>query len=175
RFHTLFPSSPEQCHVHRLDMDTSGLLVLAFHKEALKNLSLQFEKREVQKTYVALLEGVITETEGDIDLPMRLDTEHRPMQIVDMELGKPALTHWERISVNTLEDGRYTRVRFFPHTGRTHQLRVHAASGLHHPIKGDNLYGHQKEGERLALHAESITFRHPRSGEMMTFMSEPEF
>lgn len=175
RFHTLFPSSPEQCHCHRLDMDTSGLLVLAFNKAALKNMGLQFENREVKKSYVALLEGVIKETEGDIDLPMRLDVDHRPMQIVDLEQGKPAFTHWERIAVNTTEEGRFTRVRFFPHTGRTHQLRVHAASGLLHPIKGDNLYGHQEEGERLALHAETITFRHPRTGEEMTFTSEPAF
>ena len=175
RFHELFPSSPEIAHVHRLDMDTSGLLVLAFTPEAKKNLSLQFENREVKKTYIALLEGVLRETEGDISLPMRLDVEHRPMQIVDFEQGKSALTHWERLSVERHEGKLCTRVRFFPHTGRTHQLRVHASSGLGHPIIGDNLYGHMENGERLCLHAETITFTHPMTGESISFHSDPEF
>lgn len=175
RFHTLFPSSPEICHVHRLDMDTSGLLVLAFNKESVKNLMLQFEKREVKKTYVALLEGVVEEESGDISLPIRLDTDHRPMQIVDFENGKSAFTHWERIRVKTTPTERFTLVRFFPHTGRTHQLRVHAASGLKHPIVGDNLYGREREGGRLMLHAESIVFNHPRSGERMEFTSPLPF
>ena len=175
RFHTLFPSSPETAHVHRLDMDPSGLLVLAFNPRAKKDLSLQFEKREVRKTYIALLEGVIKEEEGDIDLPIRLDVDHRPLQIVDFEQGKQAITHWERLSVERHGGKLCTRVRFFPHTGRTHQLRVHAASGLGHPIIGDNLYGRREEGERLCLHAESITFRHPGTGEMISFTSAPAF
>ena len=175
RFHELFPSSPEIPHVHRLDMDTSGIMILAFTKEAQKKLSLEFEMREVQKTYTALLEGIIKEREGDIDLPMRLDVDNRPHQIVDFELGKKALTHWERVDIEK-RDGRFcTRVRFYPHTGRTHQLRVHAASGLGHPIVGDNLYGTQREGERLYLHASSITFTHPGTGERMTITSDPEF
>ena len=175
RFHTLFPSSPEVCHVHRLDMDTSGLLVLAFNRESVKNLMMQFEERSVKKTYVALLEGVIEEERGDIDLPMRLDVEHRPRQIVDFENGKKALTHWERIRVITTPTKRFTLVRFYPHTGRTHQLRVHASFGLGHPIVGDNLYGHQEEGERLMLHAESITFKHPKTDEVMEFTSPAPF
>ena len=175
RFHTLFPSSPEVCHVHRLDMDTSGILVLAFNRESVKNLMMQFEERSVKKTYLALLEGVIEEERGDIDLPMRLDVDHRPRQIVDFEMGKRALTHWERIRVITTPTERFTLVRFYPHTGRTHQLRVHASFGLKHPIVGDNLYGHQKEGERLMLHAESIVFNHPKSGERMEFSSPCPF
>ena len=175
RFHTLFPSSPEVCHVHRLDMDTSGLLVLAFNRESVKNLMTQFEERKVEKTYVALLEGVVEEESGEISLPIRLDVDHRPRQIVDYEQGKPALTRWERIRVTTNDSGRYTFVRFFPHTGRTHQLRVHAASGMGHPIVGDNLYGNWKEGQRLMLHAESITFTHPRTGERVTFTSPIPF
>lgn len=175
RFHALFPSSPEIAHVHRLDMDTSGLLVLAFTPEAKKNLSLQFEKREVEKTYIALLDGVIKENEGDISLPIRLDVEHRPVQIVDFEQGRSAFTHWERLSVERHNGKLCTRVRFFPHTGRTHQLRVHAASGLAHPIIGDNLYGHRDGNERLCLHAESITFTHPGSGKRVSFHSDPEF
>lgn len=175
RFHLLFPSSPLIAHVHRLDMDTSGILVLAFTPDAKKNLSLQFENREVKKTYIALLEGVIKEEEGDISLPMRLDVEHRPMQIVDFEQGKSAFTHWERLSVERHGGKLCTRVRFFPHTGRTHQLRVHAASGLGHPILGDNLYGHRENGERLCLHAETITFTHPSTGKSISFHSDPEF
>ncbi len=175
RFHELFPSSPEIAHVHRLDMDTSGLMILAFNNEAKKILSLEFEKREVKKTYIALLEGVITEESGDISLPIRLDVDNRPYQIVDWENGKEAFTHWERLSVERRDGELCTRVMFFPHTGRTHQLRVHAASGLGHPIIGDNLYGEKREGERLCLHAYSITFTHPRTGEEMTFTSDPEF
>ncbi len=175
RFHTLFPSSPEVPHVHRLDMDTSGILILAFNKEAHKKLSLEFENREVEKTYTALLEGVIKETEGDISLPIRLDVDNRPHQIVDYENGKSAITHWERVSVERRNGKLCTRVMFFPHTGRTHQLRVHAASGLGHPIVGDNLYGTNENGERLCLHASSITFTHPRTGEKMTFTSLPDF
>lgn len=175
RFHKLFPSSPEQCFVHRLDMDTSGVLILAFNKESVKNLSLQFEKREVEKSYVALLEGVIKEDGGIIDLPMRLDVENRPYQIVDFQQGKSAITRWEKLGITWIGDDKFTRVRFFPETGRTHQLRVHSASGLKHPIKGDRLYGHRVEGERLCLHAESITFNHPRSGERLTFSSTPDF
>ena len=106
---------------------------------------------------------------------MRLDIEHRPRQIVDYKDGKKALTHWERIRVTTTEKERFTYVRFFPHTGRTHQLRVHAAMGLGHPIVSDNLYGREREGVRLMLHAESITFTHPRSGERVTFTSPCPF
>lgn len=175
RFHTLFPSSPEVCHVHRLDMDTSGLLVLAFDRESVKNLMTQFENREVEKTYIALLEGVVEEEEGDIDLPIRLDVDNRPRQIVDYQQGKKALTHWERIRVITTPSSRYTLVKFFPHTGRTHQLRVHASSGLGHPIVGDNLYGHQEEGQRLMLHASNISFKHPKTGERMEFQSPAPF
>lgn len=175
RFHTLFPSSPNVPHVHRLDMDTSGLMVLAFNKEAHKKLSMEFENREVEKTYTALLEGIIKEDEGDITLPIRLDVSNRPRQIVDYEYGKVAFTHFKRLSVERRNGKLCTRVLFFPHTGRTHQLRVHAASGLNHPILGDNLYGRKEEGERLSLHASSISFTHPRSGKKLTFTSDPDF
>lgn len=175
RFHTLFPSSPEQCFVHRLDMDTSGLLIMARNKESVKSLSQQFEHREVKKTYVALLEGEIEEDSGTIDLPMRLDIDNRPYQIVDYELGKKAVTRWEKIGTTFIEGNVYTRVRFYPETGRTHQLRVHSASGLKHPIKGDRLYGHRNEGERLYLHAETIEFTHPKSGKRMFFTSPAPF
>lgn len=169
RFHTLFPSSPKECFVHRLDMDTSGLLIMAFNKEAHKKLSQQFENKIVKKTYVALLEGVILEEGGIIDLPIRLDVDNRPYQIVDFENGKAARTRWERSGIVKYKGKAATRVIFHPETGRTHQLRVHAASGLMHPIIGDRLYGHNENDERLTLHAASISFIHPRTGEEMTF------
>lgn len=175
RFHSLFPSSPLVAHAHRLDMDTSGLMVLAFSKEALKNLSQQFENRKVKKTYTALLEGVLEDTEGDIDLPIRLDVENRPRQVVDFVNGKEAHTHFKRLSIEKIDGKLYTRVLFFPHTGRTHQLRVHATYGLAHPIKGDNLYGHNENGERLYLQASSISFFHPRSKKEVTFSLPPDF
>ena len=175
RIRNLFPTSPTLPSVHRLDMDTSGILVYAKTEEAKRKLSIQFENRETEKVYVALLRGVLKEDEGDIDLPIRLDVENRPYQIVDMENGKRALTHFEKIRIEVLNGEKVTRVRFFPHTGRTHQLRVHSASGLDLPIVGDRLYGKRKEGERLCLHAESLTFTHPATGKRVTFSVPPTF
>ena len=174
RFHMLFPSSPEQCFVHRLDMDTSGLLVMAFTKDAHRKLSMAFESREVHKEYEALLEGVLTEDEGIIDMPMRLDTDNRPFQIIDYEKGKKAVTRWKRIGITIMNGRKLTRVRFFPETGRTHKLRVHSAA-IGHPIAGDRLYGTRHEGERLMLHAAAITFMHPESGEKVSFSSPAPF
>ncbi len=174
RFHRLFPSSPVECYTHRLDMDTSGLLVMAFTKEAHRAMCMAFEAHEVRKEYEALLCGVLKEDDGVVDLPIRLDPDNRPYQIVDMERGKRAITHWKRIRVEIIDGEAYTRVRFQPQTGRTHQLRVHSAA-IGHPIKGDRLYGTRKEGERLALHASSITFRHPVSGDEVTFSSPAPF
>ncbi len=174
RFHTLFPRSPAECTCHRLDMDTSGLLVLAFTKEAKRTLSMAFENREVKKEYEALLEGVITEDEGIIDIPIRLDIENRPYQIRDDERGKKAVTLWKRLGVEVIDGRKYTRVRFYPQTGRTHQLRVHS-SLIGHPIKGDRLYGTRHEGERLMLHAARIEFTHPVSGRKAVFTSPAPF
>ena len=174
RFHKLFPSSPKECFVHRLDMDTSGLLVMAFTKDAHRKLSMAFEARDVEKEYEALLEGVIKEEGGIIDSPMRLDVEHRPLQIIDPVQGKRAITVWKRLGVTIVNGRKFTRVRFYPKTGRTHQLRVHSAS-IGHPIAGDRLYGERKEGERLMLHAARITFRHPVTGESVSFSSDPPF
>ena len=174
RFHKLFPSSPKECFVHRLDMDTSGLLVMAFTKDAHRKLSMAFEARDVEKEYEALLEGVIKEEGGIIDSPMRLDVEHRPLQIIDPVQGKRAITVWKRLGVTIVNGRKLTRVRFYPKTGRTHQLRVHSAS-IGHPIAGDRLYGERKEGERLMLHAARITFRHPVTGESVSFSSDPPF
>lgn len=174
RFHRLFPSSPKECFMHRLDMDTSGLLVMAFTKDAHRKLSMAFEARDVEKEYEALLEGVIREEGGIIDRPMRLDVEHRPLQIIDPVQGKRAITVWKRLGVTIVNGRKLTRVRFYPKTGRTHQLRVHSAS-IGHPIAGDRLYGERKEGERLMLHAARITFRHPVTGESVSFSSDPPF
>ena len=174
RFHTLFPSSPAECNCHRLDMDTSGLLVLAFTRDAKRTLSMAFENHEVRKEYEALLEGVIKEERGIIDIPIRLDVDNRPYQIADYEQGKKAITEWKRLGVEIIDGKKYTRVRFFPKTGRTHQLRVHS-SLIGHPIKGDRLYGSRAPGERLMLHAASIEFTHPRSGEKVIFTSPAPF
>lgn len=175
RTHTLFPSSPSLPSVHRLDMDTSGILVLAMNEESKRNLSMQFEARKTEKTYEALVEGVVMESEGDIDLPIRLDIDNRPYQIVDQVQGKAAFTHYTRMDVEWLEGRKVTRLCLQPRTGRTHQLRVHMASGLQHPIVGDRLYGERKDGERLMLHAFSLAFYHPRTGEKLIFTAPTPF
>lgn len=181
---------------HRLDMDTSGLLVFAKNVSCQAAIQRQFENREVEKSYLALLcdetgPGAVSldfGMKGEVDLPLALDYYDRPRQMVDFESGKPALTLYEVLSD---EDDRERRggilVRFFPKTGRTHQLRVHAASsqGLGRPIKGDRLYGGMAaateggadEGVRgaLMLHAEYIKFTHPESGRVMKFSLEPSW
>ena len=174
RFHQLFPSSPGICHTHRLDMDTSGLLILALTKEAHRSVSMQFESGQVRKEYEAVLEGVLKEEEGMIEAPIRLDVDNRPYQIVDQERGKYALTRWKRLRVEIIGGRKCTRVRFQPATGRTHQLRVHSAY-IGHPIKGDRLYGTRAEGERLLLHASSIAFIHPDTGKEVSFSSPAPF
>jgi tRNA pseudouridine32 synthase/23S rRNA pseudouridine746 synthase len=157
--------------VHRLDMSTSGLLVVAKTKEAHKHIQEQFTKRKVSKRYIALLEGVPTANEGLIDLPLRVDLDNRPQQVVCYEYGKPAQTRWKKLAV---KNGR-TRVAFIPITGRTHQLRVHAAhaKGLQTPIVGDDLYGTPEK--RLHLHAASISFVHPNTQKKVHFSCEVPF
>ncbi len=157
---------------HRLDMGTSGLLVITKTRETYAFMQSQFANREVKKTYVALLEGEIQRTCGTISLPLKADPLNRPRQIVDHENGKPATTDFQVLSV---KDG-ITRIEMYPHTGRTHQLRVHCAhqEGLGVPILGDDLYGHGGR-ERLFLHAHEITFRHPISREEMTLRVEVPF
>lgn len=152
-----FPDATGPLIVHRLDMSTSGVLVLTKSLKVHKKLQDQFEKRTVKKRYVALLDGNVKEDNGFIDLALRVDLDNRPFQMVDPELGKSARTRYEVIERN----GGKTRVHFYPITGRTHQLRVHAAHplGLNCPIIGDDLYGHKKD--RLYLHAEQIEFIHP--------------
>ncbi len=149
--------------VHRLDMSTSGIMLIAKSKEVHKKLQHQFEKRTIKKRYVALLDGKLEKREGEIELPLRVDLDDRPRQLVCYEHGKPSKTRWELIEV---KDGR-SLVYFYPLTGRTHQLRVHAAhtSGLNMSIVGDDLYGNQDS--RLHLHAERIEFIHPNTREVM--------
>ncbi len=173
RLRKLFWDAPKQCAVHRLDMDTSGLLVLALTKEAHREMSRQFMQKQVQKTYIALLAGVLTREQGTITLPFRLDVENRPKQIYDEQQGKWGTTLFERLKV---EQGTLSRVRFTPLTGRTHQLRVHSAhpKGLCLPIVGDRLYGNA-ESTRLHLHAESIRFTHPITKEPLYFYTPAPF
>ncbi|ENM5840830.1 RNA pseudouridine synthase [Vibrio mimicus] len=157
--------------LHRLDMSTSGLLVFALTRRANKHLQKQFITRAVQKRYVAMLEGTLVDAQGEIELPLCGDLEDRPRQKVCWQQGKPALTHWETIAV---EQGR-TRVYLYPHTGRTHQLRVHCAHhlGLNCPIVGDDLYGTQEQ--RLHLHAEKLSFSHPYTKQPMIFEVAADF
>jgi tRNA pseudouridine32 synthase/23S rRNA pseudouridine746 synthase len=173
RIKALYPDCIEQPAVHRLDMDTSGLMVLALTADAQRELSRQFHDRETEKHYIALLDGVVTGDEGTIELPFRLDVENRPYQIFDPVNGKTGITHWKVLST----DNKKTRVEFIPVTGRTHQLRVHAASehGLGIPIAGDRLYGSGTAPGQLKLHASFLSFTHPRSGEKLAFHSEPNF
>ena len=153
----MFPEADGPMVVHRLAMDTSGILLIAKTEDVFKAFQRQFASRRVKKRYVALLDGLLPSDSGTISLPLRADINDRPRQMVDFEHGKPAST---RFSVISRADGR-TLVNFYPETGRTHQLRVHAAhhSGLNCPIVGDNLYG--KPAERLMLHAAEIEFTHP--------------
>ncbi|TXF91451.1 RNA pseudouridine synthase [Neolewinella aurantiaca] len=166
-----FPEATGPLIVHRLDMSTSGLLLLTKTKETHKLLQHQFFKRSVKKRYVALLEGEVAGDEGIIDLPLRGDIEDRPRQIVCHEHGKTSRTHWKVVG---RENGR-TRVHLWPVTGRTHQLRVHCAHphGLNTPIIGDDLYG--QPADRLHLHAEWISFIHPHTKEEVSFEVKATF
>jgi tRNA pseudouridine32 synthase / 23S rRNA pseudouridine746 synthase len=169
----LFPECIPQPSVHRLDMDTSGLMIVALTIEAHKNLSLQFQKRTVIKQYLAMLSGIIDEKNGEIELPFRLDVNNRPCQIYDPVQGKWGITLWEKLAVINYQ----TKVLFTPLTGRTHQLRVHASHplGLGCPIVGDRLYGHGKPEDRLYLHASYLSFKHPANKKILYFESPAWF
>ena len=166
-----YPEATGPLIVHRLDMSTSGIIVLTKTKEANKILQGQFIKRTVKKRYVALLSGKLSKKQGVIKLPLRLDLDDRPRQLVDFMNGKKAETNWVFINQNNNQ----TRVHFYPITGRTHQLRVHAAhkEGLNTPIKGDDLYGNKQD--RLYLHAEFIEFTHPTSRNKISFTVPADF
>lgn len=171
----LFPAATGPMIVHRLDMDTSGLLVVALRPDSQRQLSRQFEARVVHKRYTALVDGIVTQREGLIDFPMRPDITRRPYQIRDDTFGRPAVTRYRVLS---FEIDR-TRLEFEPITGRAHQLRFHAAhhTGLNHPILGDVLYGSgfTAEHPRLMLHASYLSFHHPTTGQRMEFTSTCPF
>ena len=166
-----YPNATGPLIVHRLDMSTSGLLIVAKNKTAHQQLQRQFIKRNVKKRYVALLDGIIQEDEGVIDLPLRVDLDDRPRQLVCYEHGKNAVTHWKVIKRTDTQ----TLIHFYPITGRTHQLRVHAAHslGLNAPIVGDDLYG--TKADRLHLHAEWIQVNHPVTHKKIQFQVDPDF
>ncbi len=151
---------PTALLVHRLDRDTSGVMIFALTPHAQRHLGLQFEKRQTKKTYVARVAGEMTEAAGLIELPLIVDWPNRPKQMVDFENGKEAITEWKRMRV---QDGE-SRVRLFPKTGRSHQLRVHLAE-IGHPILGDPFYSNGFEAfPRMMLHAEELRVRHPDGG-----------
>jgi tRNA pseudouridine32 synthase / 23S rRNA pseudouridine746 synthase len=171
RVKDLYPNGTGPLIVHRLDMSTSGLMLIAKSEEVYKNLQSQFIKRTVQKRYVALLDGIVTQDEGYIDLPLRVDLDNRPNQLVCYEHGKSARTRFEVIS----RENNQTRIHFYPITGRTHQLRVHSSHnlGLNCPIIGDDLYG--TKANRLHLHAEEITFEHPITKKEINIIQKSDF
>jgi tRNA pseudouridine32 synthase/23S rRNA pseudouridine746 synthase len=166
-----YPEADGPLVVHRLDMGTSGLMLVAKTAAVHKALQSQFIQRTIKKRYVAVLDGVLQGDSGVIDLPLRVDLDDRPRQMVCYTYGKSARTTWQVVA----RTDHTTRVHFFPVTGRTHQLRVHAAHplGLNMPIVGDELYGTQ--GSRLHLHAEWLTFEHPLSGETVELFHPADF
>lgn len=183
RIRFFFPQAPRQCAVHRLDMETSGILILALTSQAHKNLNEQFARGKIHKKYIALLDGILYGApEGRTELPFRLDTENRPHQIYDKQNGKIGITEWKKKGVESWNNGtkKLTRIEFIPLTGRTHQLRLASScpknlGGLGIPIAGDSLYGTKEPFSRLMLHATEITFFHPTSGSQMTIICKPDF
>lgn len=194
RLKRLFPDCIEQPSVHRLDMETSGLLVLAFTKDSHRDLNMQFAQGLVEKEYIAVLDGVLqkatglcapkqNQTQGRMELKFRLDIDNRPHQIYDEEYGKLGITDWKYLDTYTFENPVtkerkvVTKILFTPQTGRTHQLRLASADihGFGLPIVGDTLYGNCKEGERLMLHSCKLEFFHPVSKERMSFICPPDF
>ncbi len=173
RVRALFPHATGPLMVHRLDMDTSGLMIVALEADVQRALSGQFEAREVEKRYLAVVGRLLEADEGEIRLPTRLDVERRPYQIVDPVHGKLGVTRWSVVARDPVRG--VTRVRFDPVTGRTHQLRLHALHGLGAPILGDRLYGDPSSAPRLFLHAESLSVLHPSTGQRLVFHSSPQF
>lgn len=180
-----YPHAPKYPAVHRLDMDTSGLMLFALSAEALKGASRLFEQRLVKKLYLAVLEDSVEGDQGTIELPFRLDPDDRPRQVYDPEFGKWGTSHWRSLErdfspmvtgllswVSTLG---FCLVEFEPVTGRTHQLRLHAShsGGLGVPIVGDCLYGNGKKHGELLLHASVLSMAHPITGEEMEWRCKP--
>jgi tRNA pseudouridine32 synthase/23S rRNA pseudouridine746 synthase len=165
--HRLQPRFPTARIVHRLDCATSGVMVLALDANSHRELSRQFQQRETQKRYIAIIAGIPEQPEGSVELPLRCDWDNRPRQIVDHEQGKAALTHYRVLE----QLDRSTRVELTPITGRSHQLRVHMQV-LGHPILGDRFYADAEalaRSPRLLLHALQLGFSHPQTGAPMAF------
>ncbi len=163
---------PTALLVHRLDRDTSGVMVFGLTPHAQRHLGKQFENRQTKKTYVARVWGEMTDKTGTVDLPLIVDWPNRPRQMVDHENGKPALTDYRVMRKGNGE----TRVRLFPKTGRSHQLRIHMKE-IGHPILGDPFYaeGPARDFSRLMLHSETLQFRHPDGGQGMRFTAKAPF
>lgn len=164
---------PEALLVHRLDRDTSGVMVFGLSPHAQRHIGKQFEKRIPKKTYIARVWGEMAEREGTVDLPLIVDWPNRPLQHVNFETGKPSLTDWKALKVGKGE----TRVRLYPHTGRSHQLRVHMKE-IGHVILGDPFYAEgpaRDDYPRLMLHSESLHLRHPDGGKGIAFKSKCPF
>ncbi len=177
RFQAAFPTAIAQPAVHRLDMATSGLMVLALTAEAHRHLNRQFSERQVKKTYIALLEGRVRGDNGEIRLRFRLDPNNRPYQIYNPVQGKLGISYWYRLEICNKGAQLQTRVEFIPLTGRTHQLRLHAAHelGLGCPVVGDSLYGSGRQGDPMFLHATRLAFAHPATGARVEFSSPVPF
>ena len=184
RVEAMFPEATGSMTVHRLDMDTSGLMVFALSKKAHAKLSRQFEHRKTGKSYTALLAGDVEGEEGEVNLPLIVDWPNRPRQHVNYERGKPAQTLWRVIGREQGHPlgykGTLTRVEFRPVTGRTHQLRVHAATpsdqgGIGAAILGDTLYGDPESAPRMMLHAAQLAFWEPFLGDWRKFSSQVPF
>lgn len=158
---------PDAKIVHRLDMDTSGIMVLALNADSHRHLSRQFEQRQTDKTYTAVAFGLVEQDKGSIDLPIITDWPKRPLQKIDFEQGKQALTHYEVIE--RCEVSQQSRLLLTPITGRSHQLRIHLAE-IGHPILGCDFYAHEQAlgmAERLMLHATTLSFKHPETGQLI--------
>ncbi len=159
--------------IHRLDKDTSGVFIMGRHHRAQRHVSRQFESRRTIKHYVARVDGLVTQDQGTIDLPLATDPANRPMQRVDQSEGRPAITHWRVLE----REAKVTRLHLRPETGRSHQLRVHMRE-LGHTILGDNFYADERVlamADRLQLHALGLTIRHPDGGTPMTFFAPVPF
>ncbi len=166
---------PDALIVHRLDFDTSGLLVVARGPDMHRRLSILFQNRQVDKCYIALVDGRLAADSGEVDLPLGVDWPNRPRHQVDFAAGKPSLTRYRVIAY--APDGDFTRLALIPETGRTHQLRVHMQA-LGHAILGDPLYADEKvrgKADRLLLHAERLTFEHPVTRRRLDFHCPPNF
>ena len=166
---------PDALIVHRLDMDTSGLILMAHNKNAQRQLSIMFEQKQFDKCYTAIVAGKLKQQSGEIDLPLITDWPNRPRQIVDYEIGKPAQTLYRVVKYNAQQDTSHIELK--PKTGRTHQLRVHMHA-IGHAILGDRFYASneiQEQSDRLLLHSTSLSFIHPVTNESLDINSPPLF